>query len=69
MWFFSTYVYKSKSGQKYWLHVNDKGKIRLYYFSRDQSGALSSIPRGYEVVENSRTSLPFLKKIKEKKKS
>jgi len=62
MGWFSPYVYKSKSGQKFWLHIKEKGKSRLYYFSKDMSGALNNLPKGFAVVENKRTGMPMLKK-------
>ncbi len=62
MGLFGPYVYKTKKGEKYWLHVKEKGKAKIYYFSKDPSGALFSLPAGYEVVENPKTGLPFLRK-------
>jgi hypothetical protein len=62
MGLFSPYVYKSKSGKKFWLHVKEKGKVKLYYFSKDPAGALNSLPSGFEVVENPKTGMPMLKK-------
>lgn len=58
----SPYVYKTKDGKKFWLHTKAKGKVTLYYFSKDPVGALFNIPRGFDVVENTRTGFPFLKK-------
>lgn len=62
MGLFGPYVYKNKRGQKFWLHVKERGKVKLYYFSKDPVGALNDLPRGYEVVENPVTGMPFLKK-------
>ena len=62
MGLFGPYVYKTKTGQKFWLHVKEKGKAKLFYFSKDSVGALNGLPRGYEVFEDSNSSLPFLKK-------
>jgi hypothetical protein len=59
---FGPFVYKTKSGQKFYLHMKEKGKVTLYYFSKDMVGALNSLPKGYEVTENPKVSLPFLKK-------
>ena len=56
------YVYKNKKGQKFWLHLKIKGGVKLYYFSRNPVDALSSLPKGYEVVENKLTGMPFLRK-------
>jgi|YelNatPaOPRAMG01_1025707.scaffolds.fasta_scaffold577826_2 hypothetical protein len=62
MGLFSPYVYKNKKGEKFWLHVKDTGKARLFYFSKNPEGALFSLPPGYEVVENKTTGLPFLRR-------
>jgi len=59
---FGPYEYKTKSKQKYFLHVKEKGKVKLYYFSKDSVGALSGIPSGFEVIEDSKSGLPFMKK-------
>jgi hypothetical protein len=56
------YVYKTKDGKKFWLHMKKRGKATLYYFSKDPVGALFNIPRGYEVTKNPRQELPMLKK-------
>lgn len=61
MGLFGTYVYKKKDGTKFWLHMKQRGKVVLYYFSKDPRDAIN-LPRGYEVVENSKAFLPFLKK-------
>jgi hypothetical protein len=42
--------------------MKERGKVKLYYFSKDPVGALNDLPRGYEVVENPVTGMPFLKK-------
>jgi hypothetical protein len=54
MGMFGPFVFRSKSGkgEKFFLHVKEHGKTRLYYFSKDPVGALPGIPRGYEIVEN-----------------
>ncbi|HEC77012.1 MAG TPA: hypothetical protein ENI33_07140 [Thermoplasmatales archaeon] len=64
------YEYKSKkSGKKYKLYTRDVklkgGKVQtIYFFSsgKPKSGKLCDMPKGYKVVENPRTGLPFLKK-------
>jgi len=56
------YVYKTKNGKKFWLHMKKRGKATLYYFSKDPVGALFNIPKGYEVTKNPRQELPMLKK-------
>ena len=61
-------VESKKSGKTYYLHskeVNLKGgrKQRIYYFAGQVGDfALDSLPDGYEVMENSRTGLPMLRK-------
>jgi hypothetical protein len=63
MGIFGPFVYKSKkTGQKYWLHVKIRGNSKVYYFSKDPANALFSLPWGYEVVENPKTGLPFLRR-------
>jgi hypothetical protein len=62
MGLFSPFVYKSKDGQKFWLHVREKGKQKLFYFSREPDGALHSLPKGFEISENPLTGLPMLKR-------
>ncbi|MEM7821821.1 MAG: hypothetical protein QXX38_03370 [Candidatus Aenigmatarchaeota archaeon] len=39
-----------------------KGKSRIYYFSKDPTEAIFNLPPGYEVVENPKTGMPFLRK-------
>lgn len=64
------YTVKSKkSGKDYFLHVRETkrkdGNItRLYYFAGEvkKEGSVDDLPDGYQVVENERTGLPFLKK-------
>lgn len=63
MGLFGTFVYKSKKRKKnFWLHMRIKGKSKLYYFSEDPKGAISSLPPGFEVFEDPRSGLPFLKR-------
>jgi hypothetical protein len=60
---FGPYKYKTKKGkQEFYLHSKEKGKSRLYFFSKDSDGAISSLPGGYEIVENQTTGMPFLRK-------
>ncbi len=69
MGFFSQYVYKSKKdGKEWWLHFREQGKGRLYYFSKDRTNAVFSLPAGYDVVENLVTGMPFLKNKTPKEK-
>jgi hypothetical protein len=60
---FGPYKYKTKKDkQEFYLHVKEKGKMRLYFFSKDSVDAISSMPGGYEIVENPTTGMPFLRK-------
>ena len=52
MGLFGPFVYKTKKGQKFFLHATQRGKVKLFYFSKDPAGAINSLPAGYEVVEN-----------------
>lgn len=56
------FVYTNKKNDKYWLHKKERGKRKLYYFTKDPIEAISSLPKGYEVVESTSSGLPFLKK-------
>ncbi|MHA1381808.1 MAG: hypothetical protein ACTSRG_25845 [Candidatus Helarchaeota archaeon] len=65
------YTVKSKkTGQDYFLHKREvtlRGgrKQTIYFFAREEKdGAIDDLPEGYEVMENSRTGLPMLKKTK-----
>ncbi len=61
-------VQSKKSGKTYYLHsrlVTLRGgrEQRIFFFAQDvRDGSLDSVPAGYEVMENSRTGLPMLKK-------
>ncbi len=62
-----TYSYKNKRGQMYYLHTQEVKlkstgrKQRIFFFSKKPSGAIE-MPKGYGIVENKRTGLPFLKR-------
>lgn len=64
-------VISKKSGKKYFLHERRqelKGgqQVTLYYFAGEaKEGAISDLPAGYEVSENTSTGLPLLKKKKQ----
>lgn len=62
MGLFGPFIFKNKKGKKFWLHMKIKGKSKIYFFSKDPKGAINSIPKGYEAIEEPRTGLPFLKK-------
>lgn len=57
-----------KSGKTYYLHnrnVTLRGgrQQTIYFFAQDvRDGSLDAVPAGYEVMENSRTGLPMLRK-------
>ncbi len=61
-------VESKKSGKTYYLHSKDvtlRGgrQQTIYYFATDvREGALDAVPAGYEVMENSRTGLPMLRR-------
>lgn len=61
-------VKSKKTGDTYILHSRDvtlRGgrQQTIYFFGRqEKEGALDDLPAGYEVIENSRTGLPMLKK-------
>lgn len=63
-------VKSKKSGKTYNLHTKEVilaggRKQRIYYFAGEVgAGALNELPAGYEVMENSRTGLPMLRKKK-----
>jgi hypothetical protein len=63
MGWFGPYVYKDKNKQKWWLHSKEKGKTKVYYFSKDSEGAVYDIPSNYQITVNKITGLPMLKKI------
>lgn len=63
-------VSSKKTGTSYILHSKDvtlKGgrQQTIYYFAKDErENSLDELPEGYEVMENSRTGLPMLRKAK-----
>jgi hypothetical protein len=63
-------VVSKKSGKTYYLHARQqklKGgqEVTLYYFGGEaKDGAIDALPAGMEVIENERTGLPMLRKIK-----
>ncbi|MFO0862218.1 MAG: hypothetical protein U0516_00630 [Candidatus Saccharibacteria bacterium] len=63
-----TYEHTNSRGQKYFLHQREVtlkgGRLQtIYFFAREvKDGAIDALPEGYEVVENTRTGLPILKK-------
>lgn len=63
-------VQSQKTGETYYLHSKDVtlrgGRLQtIYFFARvEKEGAMDELPEGYEVMENSRTGLPMLRKAK-----
>ena len=66
-----SFTHNNSKGQEYFLHSKEvtlKGgrKQRIYWFSRQDKRKseyeLDEVPAGYEVGENTRTGLPYLKK-------
>jgi len=63
-------VKSKKTGTDYILHSKDvtlKGgrQQTIYYFAKDErDNALDELPEGYELMENSRTGVPMLRKAK-----
>ena len=59
-----------KSGKTYHLHARLqklKGgqEVTLYYFGGEaKAGAIDAVPAGMEIIENERTGLSMLRKIK-----
>ena len=58
-----------KTGDTYYLHsktVTLRGGRQqvIYYFAREQKENACDLPEGYEVMENSRTGLPMLRRAK-----
>ncbi len=63
-------VVSKKSGKTYHLHARLqklKGgqEVTLYYFGGEAKvGAIDALPAGMEIMENERTGLPMLRKIR-----
>ena len=61
-------VVSKKSGKTYYLHKSfmprkDGGQTSLYYFAGTaKESAIDSVSDGFQVIENERTGLPFLKR-------
>lgn len=61
-------VKSKKSGKTYYLHSKEVTlaggrKQVIYYFAGEaKENAMDALPDGYEVMENSRTGLPMLRK-------
>jgi len=51
------YSHVNSKGVKYWLHSRGK----LFFFSKKDEDSID-LPEGYDVIENSKTGLPMIKK-------
>ena len=63
------YSHRNSKGQTYYLHgkevmLQNGRKQQIYYFAREPKAgeALDALPAGWEIIENPRTALPFLKR-------
>ncbi|MBA3679146.1 hypothetical protein H0W80_03085 [Candidatus Saccharibacteria bacterium] len=60
----------NSKGQTYFLHQREVtlkgGRLQtIYFFGKEaKEGAIDALPEGYEVIENTRTGLPILRKIR-----
>lgn len=59
----------NSKGKKFFLHARDqvlKGgrTVRLHYFGGQPKEGGVPLPDGHEIVENAKTGLPMLKRIK-----
>lgn len=63
-------IKSKKSGKTYYLHSKEvtlagNRKQTIYFFAGDiRDNALDELPAGYETMENKRTGLPMLRKIR-----
>ena len=64
------YSTTNRRHETYFLHARDielrnHHSQRIYFFAKsEKSGAIDAVPDGYEIVENPRTGLPVLRKVK-----
>ena len=65
------YSVKNGRGQEYYLHRKDilprnqTTPRPMYFFAKSvREGAQDALPDGYEVIENERTGLPMLRKVR-----
>ncbi len=64
------YSTTNQRGRIYYLHakvveLRNHRQQRIYFFAPEiQEGVLEDIPDGFEVVENQRTGLPVLRRIR-----
>ena len=61
---------QNRRRETYYLHARDvelrnHHSQRIYFFAKtEKPGAIDAVPDGYEIVENPRTALPVLRKVK-----
>jgi hypothetical protein len=60
------YKHTNSKGQTYFLHAKERqlkngGTSNLYFFSKEEKGALDAVPKGYQVAETT-TGMLVLKK-------
>ena len=60
------YKHENSKGKSYFLHtcLAKNGKTSLYFFAKDERDNHCDLPEIYEVGENPRTGLPFVRKKK-----
>lgn len=64
MGLFGTYNYSNKRKEKFWLHSKERGKRKLYFFTKDPADAIPDIPKGFEVFESAKSGLPMIRRKK-----
>jgi hypothetical protein len=59
-----SFTHTNKKNATYYLNgkIAANGKSTLYFFTKDKRDTAIDLPEGYEVGENDRTGLPYLKK-------
>jgi hypothetical protein len=62
------FTHVNSKGQTYYLHRREVtlkgGRLQtIYFFAREEKdGVIDAVPEGMEIVENTKTGLPILKK-------
>ena len=65
-----TFSTVNRRQETYYLHekrveLRNHHRQRIFFFAKTiREGALDSVPDGYEIVENAKTALPVLRRIK-----
>ena len=55
-----SYEHTNSKGQKYFLH----SKGRLFFFSKNAEGAIDLPSNDFEIIENTKTGLPMVRRKK-----